>query len=129
MSGAADVGKTRRPSVVVMIGVYALWSVSLSTASYICGVLVFFEVWSMASVYQLSTLTGIDPTGRHVALIPAAQGIGQSAGPFLAALLLDLQLSFPQMLGVVTLFAIGSLASYVGVYWKLRQRDPMAARA
>jgi len=116
-------------AILVMIGVYALWSVNLSTASYIGGVLVFFEVWSMASVYQLSTLTGIDPTGRHVALIPAAQGIGQSAGPFLAGLLLNLQLSFPQMLGVVTLFAMGSLVSYVGVYWKLRQRDPMAARA
>lgn len=116
-------------AILVMIGVYALWSVGLSKASYIAGVLVFFEVWSMVSVYQLSTLTGIDPSGRRVALIPAAQGIGQSAGPFLAGVLLNLQLSFPQMLGVVTLFAVGSLSAYAAVYWKLRRLEPMAVEA
>lgn len=83
----------------------------------------------MVSVYQLSTLTGIDSTGRQVALIPAAQGIGQSTGPFLAASLLDLQLGFPQMLGVVTVFAAGSLATYASVYFRLKRLDPVAASA
>jgi hypothetical protein len=92
-------------------------------------VLIFFEVWSMASVYQLSTLTGIDPSGRHVALIPAAQGIGQSAGPFLAGILLNQQLRFAQMLGAVALFAVGSLVSYSSVYVRLRSANPLAARA
>jgi len=55
-------------AILVMISVYAMWSISLSVPAYICGVLIFFEVWSMASVYQLSTLTGIDPSGRYVAL-------------------------------------------------------------
>ncbi|HWM67605.1 MAG TPA: MFS transporter [Steroidobacteraceae bacterium] len=114
-------------AILVMISVYAMWSISLSVPAYICGVLIFFEVWSMASVYQLSTLTGIDPSGRYVALIPAAQGIGQSAGPFLAGTLLAQQLGFAQMLGVVALFAIGSLVSYSGVYLRLRRSDPVAA--
>ena len=83
----------------------------------------------MASVYQLSSLSGIDPSGRRVALIPAAQGIGQSAGPFLAASLLNQQLGFAQMLGVVALFAVGSLGSYSGVYIRLRRTNPVAARA
>jgi predicted MFS family arabinose efflux permease len=116
-------------AIVVMIGVYTLWSFSLGVPAYISGVLIFFEVWSMASVYQLSTLTGIDPSGRYVALIPAAQGIGQSAGPFLAGTLLERQLGFPQMLGVVAVFAVGSLASYSGVYLRLRRIDPVAASA
>jgi len=108
-------------AILVMIGVYAAWAISLSVPAYISGVLIFFEVWSMASVYQLSTLTGIDPSGRHVALIPAAQGIGQSAGPFLAGTLLDQQLGFAQMLGAVALFAVGSLVSYASVYLQLRR--------
>jgi predicted MFS family arabinose efflux permease len=116
-------------AILVMSGVYAAWAISLSLPAYISGVLIFFEVWSMASVYQLSTLTGIDPSGRHVALIPAAQGIGQSAGPFLAGTLLDQQLEFAQMLGVVALFAVGSLASYSSVYIRLRRTNPLAARA
>jgi hypothetical protein len=116
-------------AIIVMIGVYAAWAISLSVPAYISGVLIFFEVWSMASVYQLSTLTGIDPSGRHVALIPAAQGIGQSAGPFLAGTLLDQQLAFAQMLGVVALFAVGSLLSYASVYLRLRHTHPLAANA
>lgn len=116
-------------AIVVMIGVYAAWAISLSVPDYISGVLIFFEVWSMASVYQLTTLTGIDPTGRYVALIPAAQGIGQSAGPFLAGTLLEQQLGFAQMLGVASLFAVGSLASYSSVYLRLRRIRPLAARA
>jgi predicted MFS family arabinose efflux permease len=107
-------------AIIVMIGVYVLWSMLLSKAAYISGVLIFFEVWSMASVYQLNTLTGIDPSGRYVALIPAAQGIGQSAGPFLAGSLLEQHLTFPQMLGVVALFGVGSLAAYAGVYVRIR---------
>ena len=110
-------------AIGVMIAVYVLWSMVLSTAAYISGVLIFFEVWSMVSVYQLSTLSGIDSSGRYVALIPAAQGIGQSAGPFLAGSLLERHLTFPQMLSVVTLFAAGSLAAYAGVY--LRSRLPL----
>jgi hypothetical protein len=112
-------------AILVMIGVYAAWAISLSVPAYISGVLIFFEVWSMASVYQLSTLTGIDPSGRHVALIPAAQGIGQSAGPFLAGTLLDQQLGFAQMLGAVALFAVGSLVSYASVYLQLRRINPL----
>jgi len=77
---------------------------------------------------RLSTqhLTGIDPSGRYVALIPAAQGIGQSAGRSGRTLLAQ-QLGFAQMLGVVALFAIGSLVSYSGVYLRLRRSDPVAA--
>ncbi len=116
-------------AIGVMIGVYAAWSVGISSAAYILGVLIFFEVWSMVSVYQLSTLAGIDSSGRHVALIPAAQGIGQSTGPFLAAALLEIRLTFPQMLGVAAVFAAGSLAAYASVYLRLRRFDPMAANA
>ena len=116
-------------AILVMIGVYAAWAISLSVPAYISGVLIFFEVWSMASVYQLSTLTGVDPSGRYVALIPAAQGVGQSAGPFLAGTLLDQHLGFAQMLGAVALFAVGSLASYSSVYVRLRRANPLAAGA
>jgi presenilin-like A22 family membrane protease len=38
-------------AILVMIGVYAAWGISLWVPAYIAGVLIFFEVWSMASVY------------------------------------------------------------------------------
>ena len=116
-------------AIAVMIAVYAVWAAGISTHGYVLGVLLFFEVWSMASVYQLGTLTEIDRSGRYVALIPAAQGIGQSAGPFFAGLLLGWNLDFAQMLSAVDLFAAGCFATYAAVYLRLRRIDPAAAIA
>jgi MFS family permease len=116
-------------AVAVMVAVFATWSAGISTLGYVAGVLVFFEVWSMASVYQLGTLTAIDRSGRYVALVPAAQGIGQSAGPFLAGLLLGWQFAFPQMLMSVTLFAVACIAAYATVYFRLRRIAPAIANA
>lgn len=111
-------------AILVMIGVYLAWSAGITIIGYIIGAIIFFEVWSMASVYQLSTLTGLDQAGRYVALVPASQGLGQSLGPFLAGLLLGWQLKFPQMLLCVTVFAAGCFAAYLYVYLKLRRTHP-----
>ncbi len=114
-------------AILVMIGVYLMWSGGITTGGYTIGVVVFFEVWSMASVYQLATLTGLDRAGSYVALVPAAQGIGQSAGPFLAGLLLGRQLQFPQMLLCITVFACGCFATYLYVFVSLRETHPELA--
>ncbi len=111
-------------AIGVMIGVYLAWSAGITSTSYTIGVVIFFAVWSMASVYQLSTLTGLDRAGSYVALVPAAQGLGQSFGPFLAGLLLGWQLRFPQMLLCITVFAGGCFAAYLYVYLRLWQTRP-----
>jgi len=116
-------------AMVIMIGVYALWSVGVSIPGYVVGAFVFFAVWAMVQTYQLGTLAVIDGTGRYVALIPAAQGIGQSAGPFLGGLLLGWKFGFSQMLLAVTLFAVGCLCTYAVVYIKLQRVDPQLANA
>ena len=64
-----------------------------------------------------------------MALIPAAQGIGQSAGPFLAGWLLQLPLSFPRMLLTVTVFAIACFATYAYIYSRLQRRRAAGAGA
>lgn len=116
-------------AIAIMVGVFATWSAGISNFGYVVGVLLFFEVWSMASVYQLGTLTAMDPSGRYVALIPAAQGIGQSAGPFFAGILLAWPLSFPQMLLWVTVFPVGCMVTYAMVYLRLRRVAPQIANA
>jgi predicted MFS family arabinose efflux permease len=110
-------------ATAVMIMTFAVWSVQLSPTFFGIGTLLFFEVWTMVSVFQLGTVTAIDSTGRRVALIPAAQGIGQSAGPFIAAALLGMQFNFSQMLLAVDLFALGSFVLYAVVYARLRRFD------
>jgi MFS family permease len=110
-------------AMLVMIAVYLMWATGVSVVGYIIGAFVFFDVWAMVQTYQLGTLSVIDHSGRYVALIPAAQGIGQSAGPFIGGLLLGWQFGFAQMLFAVTLFAVGCLLTYGAVYLRLRRLD------
>jgi len=116
-------------ALAVMLAVFAAWSFHLSVSGYMIGVLIFFEVWSMTQVYQLGTLNGIDRSGQFVALVPAAQGLGQSAGPFIAGLLLGWRWGYSQVLMAMIVFIAGCLGAYLHVYWRLRQVQPRLADA
>jgi predicted MFS family arabinose efflux permease len=119
-----------RPQLVcfaLMILAYGMWGVNLTPRSYVMGVFLFFQVWAIVAVYQLGTLSKIDPSGHYIALVPAAQGVGQCVGPSLAGYLLARQLDFPEMLGAVTLFAVGCLLAYATVYLSLRRLSPALA--
>jgi hypothetical protein len=48
-------------------------------------------------------------------------------GPSIAGYLLARQLDFPEMLGAVTLFAVGCLLAYATVYMSLRRLSPALA--
>jgi predicted MFS family arabinose efflux permease len=119
-----------RPQLVclaLMIAAYGMWGLSLTPHTYVIGVFVFFQVWAIVAVYQLGTLSKIDQSGHYIALVPAAQGVGQSAGPSIAGFLLARQLDFTEMLGAITLFAVGCLLAYAIVYLSLRQMSPALA--
>jgi MFS family permease len=119
-----------RPQLValaVMMAVFATWSVSITAMGYVIGVLVFFEVWSMTQVYQLGTLNGIDRRGQFVALVPAAQGLGQSAGPFIAGLLLGWRWGYSQVMMAMLAFIAACMGAYLLVYLRLRRSQPQLA--
>jgi MFS family permease len=119
-----------RPQLVclaVMIVAYGMWSVNLTPRTYVIGVFVFFQIWAIVAVYQLGTLSTIDQSGRYVALVPGAQGVGQSVGPLFAGFLLARQFHFSAMLGVITVFVVGCLLAYATVYLALRSISPALA--
>jgi len=115
--------------ILIMLLVFGSWSFRISSAGYVAGVLLFFEVWSMTQVYQLGPLSGIDATGGFVALVPAAQGLGQSAGPFIAGALLGWGMGYPGVLMVMSVFVIACFAGYLLVYLRLRHAQPELAAA
>jgi len=83
----------------------------------------FYIFWDYGTVYQLSFISGLDSTGRAAVVMPAAQVIGQSIGPFCAG-------SFMVLHGdaVVTVSTIGfallGLALYLVSFAFLRRRNP-----
>ncbi|PLW83327.1 hypothetical protein CWI75_07970 [Kineobactrum sediminis] len=95
--------------------VFLLLAVKVTPVFYILGVIIFFQAWAMASIYQFSTLSLLDSSGRYVALIPGAQGVGQAAGPFLSALVLGTEANYAAMLLFNCLFLVFALMTYIGI--------------
>jgi len=116
-------------AIAAMMLIFCMWAMRITVPGYVAGVLIFFEVWSMTQVYQLGTLSGIDANGRYVALVPAAQGLGQSAGPFIAGALLGWRLGYSAVLTVMLMFIAACFGGYLTVYLRLKRRQPALAAA
>ena len=106
---------------------FVVWSQHLVTSLYVSGIALFFEAWAVTAVLQMSTLSMFDVTGRFAALVPAAQGIGQSAGPFVAGSVLGWHQDYPQVLALNAAFVVAAVVLYALVYRRLRRDLPLLA--
>ena len=66
----------------------------ISENTFLLSVFGFNFLWIFVDVYQMGTMSNFDPSGKYVALIPGAQGVGQIVGPNLAATLLSYELGY-----------------------------------
>ena len=85
--------------------------------------------WIFVDIYQAATVANVDRSGRYVALLPAAQGLGNGLGPYLAAGVLSLAFGYN---GVFILCAFASIAAmlvYLYMYLMLRKKIPALADA
>ena len=83
--------------------------------------------WAVVGVFQQTAVTLIDDSGRLVALVPAAQGIGLAVGPLAGATLLGVGLSLPAALACSAAFLVLSLSLSAWVYLKVKDIDPALA--
>lgn len=85
--------------------------------------------WIFVDIYQAATISNIDRSGRYVALLPAAQGIGNGLGPAMAATVLSWGFGYN---GVFTMCASASIVAmlvYLYMYLKLKRTIPALADA
>jgi len=81
-----------------------------SQAVYFAGLLIYQLLWNSIDIYQLGTLSNIDPTGRYVALVSGASGLGQMIGPAGAGVTISLGYGVQAALmfaGTASLIAMG----------------------
>jgi predicted MFS family arabinose efflux permease len=85
--GAFKVSRTLGQSrpLLVALGLLAIallgHSASAHGAMYVVTLVVMQLCWNFIDIFQLGTLSVVDPTGRAAALVPAAQGIALAIGP------------------------------------------------
>lgn len=121
-----------RPLLVTLIvqgGIVVMLVFGITNATVAISMFAFNTCWIFVDIYQAATIANVDRSGRYVALIPAAQGIGNAIGPFLAAGVLSLSLGYN---GVFILCASASIAAmlvYLYMYLTLRRTIPALADA
>jgi predicted MFS family arabinose efflux permease len=90
----------------------ALLSSNAGASAYVVGAALYSLIWAFAVPYLYSIVSSRDPTGQLIVSAPAAQAIGASLGPMLAALLLRGD-SYFLVDGLAALALLGALACMI----------------
>jgi predicted MFS family arabinose efflux permease len=72
--------------------------------------------WNFIDIFQLGTLSAVDPSGRAAAFVPAAQGVGLAAGPAAGAMVLSLGHGYSTVLLTAGASATIAACCYTVVY-------------
>ena len=106
----------------LMVMAVGLLAVEITAALFVFSVAMFNFLWIFIDVYQMGGVSVADRSGSAAAFIPGAQGLGQTVGPFVASIMLELGWGFD---GVFILCAIASacaLVIYTLIYTKYRHQ-------
>lgn len=85
--------------------------------------------WIFVDIYQAATISNVDRSGRYVALLPAAQGLGNGVGPALAASVLAWGAGYNGVFILCASASIVAMLVYLYMYLKLRRTIPALADA
>ncbi len=85
--------------------------------------------WIFVDIYQAATIANVDRSGRYVALLPAAQGLGNGIGPYLAATVLAYGFGFNGVFVLCAAASITAMFVYFHMYMNLRRTIPALADA
>ena len=121
-----------RPLLVTLVfqaGIVLMLVFGITNYSVAFSMFAFNFCWIFVDIYQAAMISNVDRSGRYVALLPAAQGLGNGLGPALAATVLAWGAGYN---GVFILCASASIIAvlvYLYMYLKLRRTIPALADA
>ncbi len=110
-------------SIVVML-VFGITNATVAISMFM-----FNFCWIFIDIYQQATLANVDRSGRYVALLPAAQGLGNFAGPNVAASVLAVGLGYDGIFIMCATATLSAMLVYLFMYLMLRKRIPALADA
>jgi predicted MFS family arabinose efflux permease len=116
-------------ALIAMATVVGMLSGGIGDANIVVSVFSFNLLWVFIDVYQMASVANVDHSGRYASLIPGAQGLGQIAGPNIAASLLAAQLGYSAVFLMCATAALTGLAIYAVMYLYLRRTIPALADA
>lgn len=121
-----------RPLLVapLLIALILVWLGQHTVAATYVAVLILYQLmWNGVDIFQLGTLSNIDHSGRFIALVPAAQGLGQTIGPSLAGYMVGRGFGYDAVMNLCATAAVCTSLIYAFVYWDLKRKAPDRAEA
>jgi len=114
----------------VLIAVVLIW-LGLNTVAFtfVAVLMIYQLLWNGVDIFQLGTISNIDHSGRYIALVPAAQGLGQTMGPSVAGYMVGLGFGYSAVMNLCAAAAIGTTIIYAFVYRDLKHKAPELADA
>lgn len=114
----------------VLIAVVLVW-LGLNTVAFtfVAVLMIYQLLWNGVDIFQLGTISNIDHSGRFIALVPAAQGLGQTLGPSLAGYMVGLGFGYDAIMNLCAAAAIATSLIYAFVYRDLKRKAPDLADA
>jgi predicted MFS family arabinose efflux permease len=97
--------------------------------TYITDVALVLGCWNFVDIYQLGTISLIDPSGVSAARVSGAQTLAMTIGPTAGGYLLDRGLNYRELLLLLAACAGVAFVLYLCVYTSLRRRAPHLADA
>jgi predicted MFS family arabinose efflux permease len=110
-------------SIVVML-VFGITNTTVAISMFS-----FNFCWIFVDIYQSATVANVDHSGRYVALLPAAQGLGNFLGPNIAASVLSLAFGYEGVFIMCASASIMAMLVYLYMYLMLRRTIPALADA
>ena len=101
----------------------------VDSATFVISVFSFSFFWIFIDVFQLGTLSSLDPSGRYAALVPAWQGVAQAIAPSIAGTLLAHQMGYGAVMTLCATASTIAAAIYLHVYRALLNTSPELANA
>jgi predicted MFS family arabinose efflux permease len=127
LSNRFGLAKPLLSALVVMAGIVGLLAGGINSITLAISLLTFNLLWIFIDVYQMSFIAHADHSGKFSSLIPCAQGLGQIAGPNIAAMLLGSEVNYSHVFIICAGFSVLAFVTYLGVYLNLQKRLPALA--
>ena len=121
-----------RPLLVTLVfqaSIVAMLLFGITNMTVAISMFAFNFCWIFVDIYQAAVISNVDRSGRYVALLPAAQGLGNGIGPYLAASVLAVTLDYDGVFILCAAASIVAMLVYLFMYLNLKRRIPALADA
>jgi predicted MFS family arabinose efflux permease len=121
-----------RPLLVTLVfqaSIVVMLIFGITNATVAISMFSFNFCWIFVDIYQAATIANVDHSGRYVALLPAAQGLGNFLGPNAAASVLAYGFGYNGVFIMCASASIVAMLVYLYMYLMLRRTIPALANA